>query len=192
MAFTDEQIQQAKRANQTQTQNIQENVLIHEQEYHFQREPLFDGKATILLPKEFVNMPLSLAKQKYPMEQRPEIIKTSMDTSVNFAFSLLPQQIEPDQIREAVKQFFAVVKRMQPANRFFDIKLEVMEKVTIGWFDFRSPGLDEPLYTMMAFTALEQKLFYGVFNSAFRLMEDWKPIAVQVFCSLETETVKNH
>ena len=190
MDFTDEEIQQARKMKQAQTQNVQDSVVINEEEYHFIREMFFDDKLSILLPKEFVHMPLELAKHKYPMEQRPEIIKTSNDTATNFAFSLLPQKVDQEQLGDAVKQFRSIIKRMQPSNRFFDIKLEMMENIAIGWFDFKSPGLDEQVYTMMAFAVIDDKLFHGIFSTAYRLSEEWKPIAVQVFCSLEDETIK--
>ena len=190
MNITDEMIQQAKRMHQMQTQSVRETVIINDEEYHFHREMLFDGRASILLPKEFVNMPTELAKHKYPMERRPEIIKTSMDTAVNFAFNLMPQQISNEQIIDATKQFHSMIKHMQPSNHFFDIKLELMEKISIGWFDFKSPGLDEHVYTLMAFAVIDKKLLHGIFNASYRLMENWKSIAIQVFCSLEDETLK--
>lgn len=71
---------------------------------------------SILLPKSFIDLPDSMKKIKYPSEQRPHIIKISLDTSVNFRFSLLP--IRNEQTKDAVKQFKTALKRVNPAYVF--------------------------------------------------------------------------
>lgn len=191
MEFTDERIQQMKReARQKQVLDFTQPVLIGEEEYNFTRTMFYEDKVSILFPIEFVDMPEEMTKLKYPMEQRPQIIKTNLALSVNFAFNLFPQQFTEDQTSEAVKSFKSLIKRMQPVNCIFAEKVEKTDDMTIGWFDFKSPGIDEPLYTMMAFSSIDSMLFHCIFNAAHRRIEDWKPVALQVFRSIQDETRK--
>jgi hypothetical protein len=111
MEYTDEMIQREKRLRKMQKQDIQDKIVIQGVEYRFHRDMLFANKASILLPETFVDLPSTQAREKYPMEQRPEVIKTSLDTRVNIAFSLFPQLIKPEQIKEATKQFQSIVKK---------------------------------------------------------------------------------
>lgn len=186
MEFTDEKIQKMKKeANRNESQDISHMVKMDNEEFHFSRQMMFQEKVSILFPEEFIFMPPNIAKQKYPMEDRPQIIKTNPELTVNFAFSLLPQQLKPEQTNEATNAFHSLIKRMQPANRFFDKKVGETDSSPIGWFDFKSPGLDEPVYTIMAFTSIDNHLLHCIFNSAYRHMESWKPIALQVFYSIQ-------
>ena len=191
MEYSDEKIQQIKRElRRNQPLNFAEPVIIDEEEYNFTRTMLFEDQVSILLPAEFVDMPPELAKQKYPMEQRPQIIKTNLGLSVNFAFNLFAEELPENQIKDAVKSFKTLIKRMQPANRFYTDKIDQTGEQIFGWFDFKSPGMDEPLYTIMAFTGIGGQFLHCTFNSAHRLMEDWKPAALQVLRSIQDETKK--
>lgn len=58
----------------------------------------------LMLPDTFVDMPSSIVKLKYPSEQRPQIIKTSLDASVNFTFSLFNQEFEDSQVGRGIEQ----------------------------------------------------------------------------------------
>ena len=120
-----------REARRKQPLDFSQPVIIDEEEYNFTRTILCDNKVSILLPEEFADMPLEIAKQKYPMEQRPQIIKTNTDQSVNFAFNLFPEPFTGEQAGEAVKSFKTLIKRMHPGNRFFTEKVEQPGKMTI-------------------------------------------------------------
>ena len=191
MEYNDEKIRQMKRAaRQRQAVDLSAPIIVGEETYNFKRTRLFENKVSTLLPTEFVDMPTDIAKLKYPMEQRPQVIKTNLATDVNFAFSLLPQSIKNEEVSEAVVSFRKLIKRMQPGNRFFDQKIEQAGDLTLGWFDFRSPGIDDQLYTMMAVAGIDNMLFYSIFNCAYSVMQDWKSVAREVFKSVEDETKK--
>ena len=90
----------------------------------FSEIKLFNNAFAITLPDFLVDMPLSIAKIKYPSEQRPQIIKTSMDTTVNFAFNLFNMVTNDEQITDATKQFKNVIARVNPAYVFYHFKIE--------------------------------------------------------------------
>ena len=49
---------------------------------------MFQGKLGVMLPESFVTLPAKLARIKYSSQQRPQVIRTSRDTTVNFGMSL--------------------------------------------------------------------------------------------------------
>ena len=90
MAYEDEKIIKAMNAYKKGTYgSIQEGFFIKEELVTFEKEWLFDKKMQIMLPTSFTDMPMEQAKLKYPMEQRPQVIKTNEETDINFTFSLI-------------------------------------------------------------------------------------------------------
>ena len=89
MDFLDEKIMEMRRQEKQKELNIREDGLIVKGEkIEFQDTTLFQEKMLILLPTSFVDMPQKIARLKYPSEQRPQIIKTDLLGSTNFAFNL--------------------------------------------------------------------------------------------------------
>ena len=71
-----------------------------------------------------------------PSEQRPQVIKTSDDGTVNFTFSLYDTEFNERQIEDALGQFKAVIRKVNPAFIFYDFVVE--SDKALGWFDFKS------------------------------------------------------
>jgi len=111
-----------------------------------------------MLPKSFKDMPVEQAKLKYPMEQRPQIIKTNEGTDINFTFSLLEQPIANRQVKLVRDSLKRVLRSARPDMKFLENGLEEIEDHTIGWFEFISNGIDGKLYNMMYFTPIDGKL----------------------------------
>ena len=73
--------------------SIEDEICIRGKKICFRQDALFDNKMSVMLPDNFEDMSPEAAKSKYPMEQRPQVIKTSEDTKINFTFSLIEQPI---------------------------------------------------------------------------------------------------
>ena len=176
--YLDETILEIKRQKDKEENiNIEEGVYIKNEYVEFEEIKLFDESMGILLPKSFIDLPDTMKKIKYPSEQRPQIIKTSLDTSVNFGFSLLPLPIRNEQTKNAIKQFKTVLKKVNPSYVFYDLKEEKIGKKTISWFDFKSYGVDFPMYNIMYIIPIRNKVMYGIFNCLYKDIEKWKNYA---------------
>ena len=142
-----------------------------------------------MLPTTFVTMPQSMVRVKYQSENRPQIIKTSLDTSVNFTFSLVPQEVRPEQLRSLVSQLKAVIQRMNPANTFYDMKEEqTASQIPICWFDYKGFAIDEQVYYIMfALPWKDKQLIHGTFNCKYSDMNEWKEAARQAILSIEAK-----
>lgn len=60
----------------------------------FSLQDIYPPMVSLMLPKSFVDMPELIAKQKYPSEYQPTVIKTSYDLAVNFAFQYFDQKMK--------------------------------------------------------------------------------------------------
>lgn len=168
MKYLDEDIleMREKESNSVNHENIQI--------VKFHKIQLFENSIEMKIPDNFKDLPKDLAKIKYPMEDRPSIIKSSPDTSVNFAFNLLSIEESNPPTEAVIDFFYNIFKKMQPANRFIDKKTIKKGNLPFGYFDFISPGIDEKIYTLMAFYVLEDRLLQVVFNCPSNMLEFWK------------------
>ena len=190
--YLDETILEIKRQKDKEENiNIEEGVYIKNEYVEFEEIKLFDESMGILLPKSFIDLPDTMKKIKYPSEQRPQIIKTSLDTSVNFGFSLLPLPIRNEQTKNAIKQFKTVLKKVNPSYVFYDLKEEKIGKKTISWFDFKSYGVDFPMYNIMYIIPIRNKVMHGIFNCLYKDIDEWKDYAFQVIKTIKENEEEN-
>lgn len=160
--------------------SIEDEICVGEKKFCFRKHMLFENKMSIMLPDNFEDMPQEAAKSKYPMEQRPQIIKTSEDTKINFTFSLLEQPITNEQVEELVKFTKGILKNAKPDIRFVEDKIQEVDKITIGWFDFVSNGYDQKIYNLMYYLPIDGKAMHGIFNCPFKDADEWKTIILKV------------
>jgi hypothetical protein len=182
----DEEIlrQRAAKENRNNASLGDEPVMIAGEEYRFVLVSLFEGKTIMRLPETFIEMPEEIAKIKYPMEQRPQIILTSPDTSVNFAFNYFDQIMLEQDVEKATAAFHKVIKRVHPSARVYPYQIKPLGETKIGWFDFKTAGIDEPAYTVMAVTPVASKMLHIIFNCPARVSREWRPVAVQALFSI--------
>ena len=113
MEYLDEEVLKFRNHLKRDTYNsIEGGVYIGDEIVPFKEVMLFDEKVKIMLPDTFVDMPSAIVKLKYPSEQRPQIIKTSLDTAVNFTFSLFNQELEESQVGRGIEQCREIIRKV--------------------------------------------------------------------------------
>ena len=137
------------------------------------------------IPESFTDMPLEIAKIKYPAEQRPKIIKMNEDGSINITLGLYPEMLKKEAVQECIDTLQTVIERMNPANRFFEKQVIMEEKLTVGYFDYKSNALDSDLYNMMFVTPINGKTMLGTFNCKMSDKDDWSILVVQMIMSIK-------
>lgn len=183
MDYLDEEILKFRNSmKKDKYSSLETGMYIKSELVHFSENRIFDGRMSVMLPESFVDMPEKYAKQKYPSEQRPQVIKTSLDTTVNFTFSLLDSAFEKAFIPEVLNQFKNILQKVNPAFIFYEQGVDVERK--LGWFDFKSYGIDEQIYNIMYVTPVDGKLMHGIFNCQYRDIMEWKEAAKQVIFSV--------
>ncbi len=189
MEYMDERIIELRHLREKELHaSLETGFLIDHELVAFEPVELFDGKVEIMLPAEFVPMPPHLVRAKYQSENRPQLIRTSLDTEVNFTFSLFPVPLAGEEAAPAVRQAADALKKVNPAIQFYDRESEPLGSSEIAWFDYKTYGLDDQLYNLMAVTPIGGKLFHIGFNCRFRLMNEWKPAAHQALLSVRDLT----
>ena len=185
--FFDEKIlEYRRRARKEKFSSLETGMYIKDELVTFSEIPLFNDQFTIMLPDSFVDMPSEIAKIKYPSEQRPQIIKTSMDTTINFAFNLFNVVIEEGQVQEITTQFKNVIASVNPAYVFYHFAVEKKSRI-IGWFDFKSYCVDANVYNFVYLTAVRNKLLHGMFSCLYKDALEWQDVLPQIMKSIRED-----
>ena len=186
MAYEDEKMIKAMNAYKKGTYgSLEEGFFIREELVEFGKEQIFDGKMQMMLPSSFTDMPMELAKLKYPMEQRPQVIKTNEATDINFTFSLTDQPLANDQVKQVRDNLKRVLKTVRPDMRFTEEGMEEMEERSIGWFELTYSGIDTKIYSIMYFTPIAGKMMHGIFNCPVREAVNWKKVVFVMMHTIE-------
>lgn len=189
MDYLDEQIIELRRKKKAEEANIhEEGVPIKGDLITFQEMLLFHEKMSIWLPESFVDMPQKIARLKYPSEQRPQIIKTDLLGSTNFAFNLFDQAIKPNQMESAADGMRTILKKVNPANIFYENATEPLGETMLSWFEFKGHAMDTQIYYIMFLTSIGGNLMQGVFNCIIADMEEWRKPAFQVIRSIQDKS----
>lgn len=186
--FFDEKIlEYRRRARKEKYSTLETGMYIKNELIQFENNKLFRKKLSISLPATFVNMPPNLAKLKYASEQRPQIIKTSLDTTVNLGMSMLDVEIPTEMISQLRNQTREALKRLNPSFPFYESGMEI-KNVPLGWFEFKSFGLDSDVYNLMFITRIEGKMVHGIFNCNYKDALEWRDAARQMMYSIKDIT----
>ena len=152
----------------------------------FKRIPLLNETISIVLPDSFIDLPKDMADIKYPYLNRPQIIKTSPDTRVNYCFSHFPnEKLLPDQTLAVVEQMKLISKRVNPSLQF--MKVESLENTyfSTSWYDFISNTIDGQLYNIVFLASVKDTLLHGLFNCPYDDHEEWQPVALQMISAIK-------
>lgn len=190
-------INQAEEQEELNSQNIYEGITINDEHYDFHDVSFFDDKLTMHVPTSFVDMPAELAALKYPSSDRPRIIKTDSTGSVNITLNLISNNIEDEHILQVKDGIKTILQKLNPSYLFMEEGIETIDEKSIGFFEFKSPTLDDSLFNLMFFVELEHKIVMGVFNCGFSDYMAWRPIARQIMqsvriCSGRTDITQNN
>lgn len=171
--------------------NLEEGMNIEGKFYEFSRQELpLEEKISIQLPISFIDMSKDIARIKYPSESRPDIIKMNTESDINFTFRLIDLPNKEKTVEEMIDYFYQIVRQIQPANVFYEKEILPIMDSKLGWFDFKSHGIDCKLYNLMYFIQIGEKALHGIFNCRYSQAQSWKPVALMVLSSLESEKWK--
>lgn len=193
MEYLDEKVIELRRqAKAGEACDINTGVSIDGILVEFEETLLFEDKMSILLPKTFVDMPLKVAKIKYPSEQRPQIIQTDLLGSTNFAFNLFDKPIRPNQMESAADGMRDMIKKVNPANIFYEKGCEPLGDTNLCWFEYKGHALDSQIYYIVYITSIGGNLLHGIFNCAIADKDSWRDAALQVIRSICDLTKEVH
>lgn len=151
------------------------------------------GRIHMMLPMEFVDLPLEIAKLRYPSESRPKEIKSSMDSLTNVAFLYGQKVRQEKEVVYAARIFAATIHQLNPGNDFKKSGTFYRMKKDgrlVSWYEFFSPAYGGMVYNCHAFLSVEGKLLQVVFNCPEDNGADWKEVLMEMLASVYSDLEK--
>ena len=134
-----------------------------------------------------VEQPIDKVKAvKYPSKEAPDWIVTSLDSTVNLCFNILPVMLAAGDTKEKGAQFRKTIRNVNPS-----IKIEEQtETVTdggneISWFEFVGYTLDGLSYHRMYIVRMRNTVLHGIFNCPLKVKNQWGDMVEKCFISIE-------
>lgn len=150
-------------------------------------------KFSMLIPENFKIMDEELAEIKYPGADKPEIIYTNEETTINLTFNLLDDNTSNDDIEPIKNEMVRHMKRLYPASEFYDDEtIQTSEGKNVSYFSFNVMLVDNEILNIMFFMEFEKKLIMGGFNCLIYQKNEWSPIIKQMLCSVKENVETNN
>ena len=145
---------------------------------------LLNNKVSILIPKSFNIMSEEMSKLKYPSENRPSLIYTNEDGSINVAFNHTTSKTTNSNISQYKDYLKGTFKNLYPSATWYGDGTLKLNGKNVGFLELLTPAIDTKVYNLIFFTELENRLLLVTFNCTEEEMKDWKPIAKEIMNSI--------
>lgn len=167
-----------------QSKNTSDEMHLSTELSGFKYVVILEDELEMIVPKDFTDMDVTIAKNKYPSEQRPQCIKTSPNTTVDFGISLVNIDISGLILEECAEDLKGVLKKTNPAMEFFDSGVEELDDFNLAWFDYKSFAVDGQMYNIMFVANHNKKMLHGMFNCIFSSRIEWQDTALKCIKSI--------
>ena len=116
MEYYDEQILEARWEEERRKHTtLETGIYVEDDLITFSQITLPDTKIRLYLPDQFVVMPDQVREVKYPSLNAPDFIITSLDSTVNFGFNILPVELEEGDTKTMSRQFQNALRNVNPS-----------------------------------------------------------------------------
>jgi len=130
-------------------------------------------------------MATECVKRKYPYEERPSIILSNEDTTINFLFDCM--KIKPEELSSRLKKYKAVVKKMNPSHVFYSESIIKLESgLDLALYDYIGSAIDDDIYYISFFTDLPNGELFGCFTCPIDAEARWGTLTRQMIMTIET------
>ena len=184
----DKQILEARQEEERRRYTtLETGIYVDDELITFAQTTLPDTRIQLYLPEQFVTMPDQVRDMKYPSRNAPDFIVTSLDTTVNFGFNVLPVRLEEGDTKVMSIQFQEALQNVNPSIRISEcVDNTVTDKGSeMSWFGFKGYVLDGQNYNRMYIIRLAKNVLHGIFNCPPRVRDQWEDIVDQCFRSVE-------
>ncbi len=150
-----------------------------------EKRSLLDNKIEISLPSHFTVMSEEMLKAKYPGGNRPKLVYTDENGTINIAFNHTTSKATLDQLEVFKDVLVKTMKASQEDGEWLGDGIREVNGRKIGYAELITQAIDTKVYNHVFFTVLDGRLLICSFNCTEKYMKEWKPIAAEIISSLK-------
>jgi hypothetical protein len=144
-----------------------------------------DGRLSLLVPKEFTLMSEEMILKKYPRANRPSLVFTNTQTTINIALDHTAFKVGIEELPKAKQAIRGGLETSFPSAQWFRDELKAINGRQFFVLEMRTPAADTDIRNLMIGTSLEGRLFVITFNVTKALEGTWMPIGNRVVESVQ-------
>lgn len=150
---------------------------------------LFDGKIAILLPAAFEPLDSSILVYKYPNENRPKVVYSNMQLTVNVAFSVRAgNKVTKENMGFFTEILAQTLLTAMPKAKILDKGTLTQNGNSFGFIELKNKAANgEELYNLMYFTVENEELIMVSFNCPYKISKVWKKQAKEIMDSIKVK-----
>jgi hypothetical protein len=146
-----------------------------------------DGKLSLLVPKEFTLMSQEMILKKYPRANRPTVVFSNVETTVNVALDHNAFKLSAAELPKAKQVIRGGLETAFPSAKWLRDELKTINGRQFFVLDVITPAADTDVRNIMAGTSFEGRLLIITFNVTKALADVWAPIGNTI---IESATLK--
>jgi len=150
----------------------------------FSEREIIKKKLWMWLPNDFELLEKELRELKYPNENRPDIIYTNDDTTINVSFSYPEKRLTDEQKNKICIATEQVMRLRYSDESILDTGAADIGENKMEYLIFVAPAMDALIYNHMYFLSLNERLLIGNCNCMMQDSEDWKELFKQMIASI--------
>lgn len=181
-------IENQRKWENEQKSDIYSAVYIKGDMYTYEYVKLFQEHMQMMLPVQFKDMPQKMIEIKYPMRDRPSIIKTNLEGDVNYTYKLLPLPCKPEKIEENAKVLKQMLQRVMPQYKMNKEYGGKTQNTMYYGFDYTFNTIDTKAYNLLYGFSIHNTYVQGTFTCLESDAELWIPSVIQSIESIEDLT----
>jgi len=185
MAFKDELIiklrADAEERDRVAHIDLSKEQILYGEPYQFAPRQFFDDYVELMVPESFSLMPEDAIAEKYLAKQKPQVILTDQDYTIDITLNLLADDtLKPKQIPLCLQTLKSAIREAYPATLFYDEGQVDANGKTIAYIDYKSASFGGAVYNIMFASAIHKRPFIGAFNCPFEQWEQWRPVILEM------------
>jgi hypothetical protein len=154
------------------------------QTIELETKQILNDKVEILLPKNFGIMPDDMLQIKYPSANRPTVVYSDENGTVNIAFNHTTSRASQKEIEKYKDVFVSTFKSSYPTAVWGEKGVKEINGRKVGFLEVTTPAIDTKIYNLLFFTDLDGKLLICTFNCTSKKKSAWAESAKKIFNSL--------
>jgi len=140
------------------------------------------GKFFIKLPKEFKIMDEETLNIKYPSNNKPRLVYTNEDASINVAFNLNGEYLNGRKLSDFVEVMKKTFEQMDQVYYSYDFELDGTKLYTLKMV---TQAIDTEVFNYMVIFELNDQIMIINFNCTKQYMDEWQEVGEFIINSIK-------
>jgi len=140
------------------------------------------GKFKMKIPKDFEVMSEEYLELKYPTDNRPKLVYTNEDGSINFAFNLDSAYLDDEKLTDYVSTVESLFSKTGYSVNRMDYEANGIKFYTLT---LKTPAIDSVIYNYMTIFSIDGHLMVISFNCIDEYTDEWSDVSKFVIQSIK-------